>query len=240
MTRKAIIVMSSSVSALLAMGTGVNSYQQTQRDQREALKATVVAMQFFDGALERVKTSIGQSSDMREDLIRQTDALLKDTVTTEHELLEHGSRIAGLSKKRSELSLEAARILSDAKAAMSEASDAVGECRRIVQKEKLKASQAARIEDELRAKTKLMQEVRAGLDRFESLVGRCESLAGSLQLYAEQNRTALERMQAIKRQTEERLSLQRARQAAAQEVSERLSRVQAELKQDLESIQPKN
>ncbi|MBE7537210.1 MAG: hypothetical protein HS122_02200 [Opitutaceae bacterium] len=238
MTRKAIVVLGSSVSALLAMGAGVTSYQQMQREQREALKATVVAMEFFDGTMERVKSTIMQSTDLREDLLRRTDALLQDTVSSERELLDHSARVAELGRRRAELSPEASRILAEARAGLGQASEAMGKCEKIIREDKLKASQSARIAEQIRSKTEQMQGLRNDLGRFESLVARCEALNSSLESYAAQNREALERIQAIKKQAEERRDIQRTRQEASKAATERLSKLQAELQHDLEALRP--
>lgn len=240
MTRKAIVVLGSSVSALLAMGAGVTSYQQMQREQREALKATVVAMEFFDGTMQRVKSTIVQSTDLREDLIRRTDALLQGTVTSERELLDHSARVAELGRRRAELSAEASRILAEARAGLGQASEAMGKCEKIIREDKLKASQSARLAEQIREKTGQMKNLQDDLARFESLVARCEALNSSLETYSEQNRQALERIQAIKKQAEERQAVQRVRQEASKAATERLSKLQAELQQDLDSLRPKN
>lgn len=238
MTRKAIIVMCSTVSALLAMGTGVNSYQETQRERREALEATVVAMQFLDGALDRVKSSLEQSTTLREDLIRQTDNLLASTVTSEEELINHGTQVSELSRKRNTLSQEAVRILSEVRSSMADASKAAGNCQRIVGEEKLKATQSALVEAQLREKMVRIKEVNSAVERFESLVNRCDVLASGLQAYAEENRAALSRMEVIRKEAESAKIVQRARQTSAQEVNDRLSKLQAELQRDLDSLRP--
>lgn len=239
MTRKAIVVVGSSLSALLAMGAGVSSYQ-LQKEQREALNATVVAMEFFDGTMERVKTTIAQSTDVREDLIRQTGTLLQDTKGSEKELLEHSARIADLIRRRSELSIEAARILAEARNGLGQASEAMGKCAKIVRDDKLKASQSARVAEQIRDKTVQMENLKTDLERFENLVARCDSLNANLEAFAEQTHQALTRVEAIRKQAEEHLAIQRARQEASQEANQRLSKLQAELKQDLDALRPKN
>lgn len=239
MKRKALIVLGSTVSALFAMGTGVTSYQQTQKERREALQATVVAMQFLDGALDRVKTTLEQSTSLREELIRKTDDLLGSTVTSEQELIDNGTRVADLTRRRAELSTEATRVLIEVRRALTDANDAAGHCRQIVSGDKLKESQSALVESQLRERTLRIKEAKTSVERFEQLVSRCELLDNGLQLYAEQNRTALGRMEAIRREAEEALSVQRARQAAAQEVNDRLAKLQTELQRDLETLKPK-
>jgi len=239
MKRKVLLILGSTVSALFAMGTGVSSYQQTQKERREALQATVVAMQFLDGALDRVRTTLEQSTSLREELIRKTDDLLGSTVNSEQELIDHGVRVAELTRRRAELSTEATRVLVEVRRALAQANDAAGRCRRIVAEDKLKESQSALVESQLRDRSLRIKEVKTSVERFEQLVSRCELLDNGLQLYAEQNRAALGRMEKIRREAEDALSVQRARQAAAQAVNERIAKLQQELQQDLETLKPK-
>lgn len=240
MTGKVLISIGSTVTALLAMGSGVSTYQRSQKERQEAQQATIAAMGFFDRTIEKVKLSLQQSSALRDDLIVKTTELFKGAATTERELVEHGARARELMKRRDAVSTEAARLLAEAQSSLGEATAAVGRCRKIVLDDKLKSEDAERLEIDIRGKAAVVQDVRQRMAQLDILGTRCEALGGSLSLYVEQNKASLTRIQEIKTEAQATLEAQKARATQAREASEKLKRLQAELKDDLESIRPAN
>ena len=115
MTTKILVSVGSSIAAVVAAGTGAQVYQRTQQEREEARLATVAALQSFDQAIERVKTSIRQSAELRDDLLKKTDALFKDAGSTEKELVEHGDRARELQKRHTVVTNEAGKLIADAK-----------------------------------------------------------------------------------------------------------------------------
>ncbi len=97
MTTKVLVSLGSTLSALLAMGGGVEAYQRSQREREEATRATVVAMEHFEQTIGRARSSIQQSSELRTELIQKTDLLLKDVANTEQELVQHGAQVVALN-----------------------------------------------------------------------------------------------------------------------------------------------
>jgi DNA anti-recombination protein RmuC len=59
-----------------------------------------------------------------------------------------------------------------------------------------------------------------------------------LLVYNESHRTSLDRLRQIRQETQEKLDQQRVRQAATEEVGERLKRLQSELSGDLKALRP--
>ena len=236
MTTKILVSVGSSIAAVVAAGTGAQVYQRTQQEREEARLATVAALQSFDQAIERVKTSIRQSTELRDDLLKKTDALFKDAGSTEKELIEHGERARELQKRHTVVTNEAGKLIADAKRSLGEATAAVGVCRQIILKDTLKAEQAAAVQDDIRTKTSMVKDVRARMDELTRLGTRCDSLEHSLTLFITQNKGALARVREIKDEAEEKLAAQKSRQARVQEAADKLARLQAEMKKDLEAI----
>jgi prefoldin subunit 5 len=236
MTTKILVSVGSSIAAVVAAGTGAQVYQRTQAEREEARLATVSALQSFDSAIERVKSSIRQSTELRDDLLRKTDALFKDAGTTAQELVDHGEKARELQKRHALVAVEAGRLIADARESLGQATAAVGVCRQIVLRDALKAEQAAAVQDDIRAKTAIVKDVRARMDELARLGTRCEALEHSLAKFVVQNNHALARVREIKDEAEEKLAAQKSRQARVQEATEKLARLQAEMKQDLETI----
>ncbi len=236
MTTKVLVSVGSSIAAVVAAGTGTQIYQRTQQEREEARIATVSALQSFDQAIERVKTSIRQSAEMRDELLKKTDALFKDAGSTEKELVEHGEQARALQKRHEVVATEAGKLIADAKRSLGEATAAVGVCRQIILKDTLKAEQAASVQDDIRTKTAIVKDVRARMDELTRLGTRCEALEHSLAMFVAQNNRALARVREIKDEAEEKLSAQKSRASRVQEASEKLARLQAEMKKDLETI----
>jgi len=238
MTTKLLVSLGSTVSALLAMGGGVGVYRQTQRESEEARKATVVAMQYFERTLGRARDSIQQSADLRSELIQKTDALLKDVAQTEHELAKHGTLVAALNERREVAQVRVGSYLAEARAAVGEATAAVGRCRVILLEDKLADDRKSEVESNIRTMTKDVREIHERLRQLESLGARCDALADRLLVFTEGHRASLTRIQQIRQETQQKLDQQKTRQAASEEVGERLKRLQSELESDLKSLRP--
>ncbi|MBL9203106.1 MAG: hypothetical protein JNL39_21535 [Opitutaceae bacterium] len=236
MTTKVLVSVGSSIAAVVAAGTGTQIYQRSQQEREEARVATVAALQSFDQAIERVKTSIRQSTEMRDDLLKRTDALFKDAGSTEQELLDHGEKARELQKRHATVAAEAGKLVADAKRSLGEATAAVGVCRQILLKDSLKADQASAVQEDIRTKTAIVKDVRARMDELTRLGTRCEALEHSLAMFVQQNKGAVARVREIREEAEEKLAAQKTRHARAQEAADKLARLQAEMKKDLEAI----
>ncbi len=236
MTTKVLVSVGSSIAAVVAAGSGAQVYQRTQQEREEARLATVNALQSFDQAIERVKSSIRQSTEMRDELLKKTDALFKDAGSTEKELIDHGEKARVLQKRHQTVTAEAGRLIAEAKRSLGDATAAVGVCRQIVLKDTLKAEQAAAVQEDIRSKTAIVKDVRARMDELSRLGTRCEALDHSLAMFVAQNTHALARVREIKEEAEEKLAAQKSRQSRVQEATEKLARLQAEMKKDLETI----
>ncbi|MBL9189644.1 MAG: hypothetical protein JNK23_19340 [Opitutaceae bacterium] len=236
MTTKVLVSVGSSIVAVVAGGSGAHVYQRTQQEREEARLATVAALQSFDQAIERVKSSIRQSTELRDDLLKRTDALFKDAGSTEKELLDHGEKARALQKRHQTVTAEAGRLIAEAKSSLSVATTAVGVCRQIVLKDTLKAEHSAAVQEDIRSKTAVVREVRARMDELTRLGTRCDALEQSLAVFIAQNSRSLARVREIKEEAEEKLAAQKTRAARMQEAADKLARLQAEMKKDLETI----
>ncbi|MBL9206318.1 MAG: hypothetical protein JNN01_14600 [Opitutaceae bacterium] len=238
MTTKVLVSLGSTLSALLAMGGGVEAYQRSQREREEAQRATVVAMEHFEQTIGRARSSIQQSSELRTELIQKTDLLLKDVANTENELVQHGAQVVALNERREVAQVRLNRYLAEARSAVGQATDAVGRCRTILLEDKLSNERKADVEANVRTMTKDVREIHERLRQLEGLGARCDALADRLLVYNESHRASLDRLRQIRQETQEKLDQQKVRQAATEEVGERLKRLQSELSSDLKALRP--
>jgi vacuolar-type H+-ATPase subunit I/STV1 len=236
---KLLYTVGSSLSALLAMGGGVGLYQKSQRERDEAQRATVVALHAFHQTIERARGSIQQSTDLRDELIGKTGALLRDSSSTEQELLAHAAQVQALEKRREVLHARLASLRSETAAALTSATDSVGKCRKILLADKLPEPATTKLEGDIRAMTDEVQDVRARLARLEALGKECDHLADNLLLFSEGHGTALARIREIRRESQQKLEQQKQRQTAATEAEEKLRKLQEQLKEDLSDLTPK-
>lgn len=184
MTTKVLVSLGSTLSALLAMGGGVEAYQRSQREREEATRATVVAMEHFEQTIGRARSSIQQSSELRTELIQKTDLLL-DVANTEQELVQHGAQVVALNERREVAQVRLNRHLAEARSSVGQATDAVGRCRTILIEDKLSSDKKTDMEATVRAMTKDVRDIHQRLRQLEELGARCDSLADRLLVYNE-------------------------------------------------------